>query len=291
MKNNIWAIIEIGSHLTTLMIAKTPKPKVIFTEAQLTGLNLSSAPDEQKYAKLESLLQDYLEKAKSQTDNILIVGTNIARDPAVRPKLQELAYKLNHHDLLVLSGEEEAYFSALATLRAFPRKKNMLIFDIGGGSTEFAVIDEKKITSKFSFPFGGHTVLKKAKHPDKLSKNIRNQLQQIQIEKKHELIGIGKIPQQIYFLANMLKTTQNCHKKKIKTEEIHSTYLRLKALSKTNTGSDEMELMHAGVFLTKLFVDFFEATHITISDKGVAFGLLCQDKTELEKMIEGKTDE
>lgn len=291
MKNNVWAIIEIGSHLTTLTIAKTPKPKIIFSEQQLTGLNMGSDTDGQKYAKLEALLQDYVDKAKSQTENMLIVGTNIARKQSVKPKLKEMVHRLISNDLIILSGEEEAYFNAVATLRAFPHKKNMLTFDIGGGSTEFAVIDDRNITAKYSFEFGGYTVLGKKPNLNKISKDIQNKLKQIQSSTKHELIGIGKIPQQIYFLANMLKTTSSCHKKKIKAEELNSTYLRLKALSGVKSGTEEMELMHAGVFLTKQIVDFFQVSRLIISNKGIAFGMLCQDNVQLKKLIGGKVDE
>lgn len=53
----------------------------------------------------------------------------------------------------LLSEEEEAYFGYLAVVYSMDLPSAVTI-DIGGGSTEITLYDNKKLQHFFSFPFG-----------------------------------------------------------------------------------------------------------------------------------------
>ena len=59
--------------------------------------------------------------------------------------------KLN---IKVIDGAKEAYFGAIACANLLPKQFNAMSIDIGGGSTEFALIDSNNVTNTISLNLG-----------------------------------------------------------------------------------------------------------------------------------------
>jgi exopolyphosphatase/guanosine-5'-triphosphate,3'-diphosphate pyrophosphatase len=100
-------------------------------------------------------LSDFLTITKSfQVRKILCVATSALRDaPNKQLFIQRVRHKLKLN-IKVISGEKEAYFGAIACANLLPKQKSALSIDIGGGSTEFAFINESDVTHTLSLKLG-----------------------------------------------------------------------------------------------------------------------------------------
>jgi len=113
--------------------------------------NLQAIPMQRAYDALENFLSiaDSLSVRKT-----LCVATSALRDA---PNKQEFIHKVRAQlklHIKVIDGAKEAYFGALACTNLLPKLQTSLSIDIGGGSTEFALIDANKITHTISLNLG-----------------------------------------------------------------------------------------------------------------------------------------
>jgi exopolyphosphatase/guanosine-5'-triphosphate,3'-diphosphate pyrophosphatase len=141
-------------------------------------------------------LHDFMQIANSfKTRKILCVATSALRDA---PNRQEFIQKVRNRlglNIKVISGEKEAYFGAIACANLLPQQSAALSIDIGGGSTEFAFINQKDVTNTLSLKLG--TVRIKELFFDKDNINgaieyIDSQLNKLpDTSKLSNLIGIG----------------------------------------------------------------------------------------------------
>jgi exopolyphosphatase/guanosine-5'-triphosphate,3'-diphosphate pyrophosphatase len=100
-------------------------------------------------------LHDFLSIADSfKVRKILCVATSALRDA---PNKQEFILRVRHDlklNIKTISGEKEAYFGAIACANLLPKQKSALSIDIGGGSTEFAFINENNVSNTISLKLG-----------------------------------------------------------------------------------------------------------------------------------------
>jgi len=123
----------------TLTILKTMSHKVQLAE----GLHQSGKLSKAARQRGIDALQDFQEElVKYPVDHFCAVGTNALRQASNADKLIQEANKLGF-PINVISGEEEAFYIYQGIQAYLPMSsKPRLVFDIGGGSTEFAVGDD-----------------------------------------------------------------------------------------------------------------------------------------------------
>ena len=98
-------------------------------------------------------LKDFLWIAKlHKARKILCVATSAVRDAPNKAEFLKLARNIGLK-IKVISGEQEAYFGALSASNLLPYNSGITI-DIGGGSTECALIENQKIIDKISLNIG-----------------------------------------------------------------------------------------------------------------------------------------
>ena len=157
------AVIDIGSNSVRLVVyEKTSrfafhllyetKSKVrISQDAYKNSGNLQEVPMQRTF----DALSDFLSIISSlKVRKTLCVATSALRDAPnqkdfiirVRDKL-----KLN---IKVIDGEKEAYFGAIACANLLPKQDNALSIDIGGGSTEFSLVQNATVSKTISLELG-----------------------------------------------------------------------------------------------------------------------------------------
>jgi len=157
------AIIDIGSNSIRMVVyEKTSryafhllheeKSKVrISQDAYMHNGELQEVPMQRTF----DALHDFLEISHSfHVRKILCVATSALRDA---PNRQEFLLRVKNRlklNIKIISGEKEAYFGAIACANLLPKQKNALSIDIGGGSTEFAFINEANVTNTMSLKLG-----------------------------------------------------------------------------------------------------------------------------------------
>lgn len=194
------AIIDIGSNTIRL---------VIYSYSKKAGLHEIS--NVKKVARLRKYIQrdgNMSEEGIEKLKNTLISFKHILEDFDVA-KMKVVATAAirqakNNEEILLrmeqetgikielLSEEEEAYFGYLAVVYSmdFP---SAVTIDIGGGSTEITLYDNKKLQHFFSFPFGTVSLKQSFVSGDKINEKEKTRLYQY-VKKQFESLGwIGQV--------------------------------------------------------------------------------------------------
>ena len=197
------AVIDIGSNSIRMVVYERTsryafhllheeKSKVRLSEnAYKYDGNLQDISMQRTFDALANFLQI---SESFKVRKLLCVATSALRDaPNKKVFLTKIKEKLKL-DIKVISGEQEAYYGAIACANLLPKQKNALSIDIGGGSTEFSVIDEDNVSQTISLKLG--TVRLKELYFDNDDMHgaieyIDNELDKLQNKQLDTLIGIG----------------------------------------------------------------------------------------------------
>ena len=158
----ITTIIDIGSNSMRMVVFKKTsrfgfhlinesKSKVKISEGcyENNG-NLQELPMDRAFDTLKSFLS-IASNLKSR--KIICVATSALRDAPNKKQFISKVSKGLKLNIKVIDGQKEAYYGGVATLNLLPNK-DFITIDIGGGSTEFAVIKDGKIITTVSLNIG-----------------------------------------------------------------------------------------------------------------------------------------
>jgi exopolyphosphatase/guanosine-5'-triphosphate,3'-diphosphate pyrophosphatase len=157
------AVIDIGSNSVRLVIyEKTSrfafhllnesKSRVRLSEhAYQNNGNLQELPMQRTI----DTLKDFLSIISSyKARKTLCVATSALRDAPNKKEFLQRVKKELQLNIKVITGEKEAYYGAIACANLLPPQKDALSIDIGGGSTELALINDKDVTNTISLNLG-----------------------------------------------------------------------------------------------------------------------------------------
>ena len=277
------AIFEKTSHFGFHLLYET-KSKVRISESTYEN-NGFLQPEPMQRAI--NALQDFLWIAKlHKARKIICVATSALRDAPNKNIFLQEARKIGLN-IKVISGEEEAYFGALAALNLLPYKEGITI-DIGGGSTECALIQNHKIIDKISLNLG--TIRLKELFFDKDDYQGAHAFVLANLNtlpnhfKNPKIFGIGgtaralskAIQKQINYPLNTLHAFEYPFKdycsffKTIYTSE-------QKDLLKLNIKEERLDSIQGGALIFHLALNLFEAKTIVTSGVGVREGVFLHD--------------
>jgi len=158
-----YAAIDVGTNTVRLLVADADRDgtyRAVFQEQVITRLGerlqetgtLSHMAVDRTILALQRFAQTSKEH---RVQEIFAVATSAAREAKNRAEFLDRARREAGIDLVVISGEVEATLTALGVSHALgPDWCNMLILDIGGGSTEFTTFEQGKVTGSVSLPIG-----------------------------------------------------------------------------------------------------------------------------------------
>ncbi|MGC8588634.1 MAG: Ppx/GppA phosphatase family protein [Hydrogenobaculum sp.] len=156
---NIVAAIDIGSYSIRLGIAKTEPFEVLFEKGNIvelgTGVKETGFIKEEKIKEAIETLKDFKSIIDNyQASSIVAVGTEALRKAKNKDEFIKRAKEEAGIDVKIISGEEEGELSFKASAFSLGLKKDIVVIDQGGGSTEFVYGKGSKIVSVNSLPFG-----------------------------------------------------------------------------------------------------------------------------------------
>ncbi|MDD5373642.1 MAG: Ppx/GppA phosphatase family protein [Sulfurimonas sp.] len=197
------AVIDIGSNSVRMVVyEKSSRFAFHILHEAKSRVRLS----EHAYQNNGVLQETPMQRAFDALDNFssiisslkarktLCVATSALRDA---PNKKDFINRVKNSlgiQIKVIDGEREAYLGAIACANLLPEQKNALSIDIGGGSTEFSLVNNKEISLNISLNLG--TVRLKELFFDKndiegAKKYIDSQLAQLQNINPQTIIGIG----------------------------------------------------------------------------------------------------
>ena len=152
-------IIDIGSNSVRLVVysGRHRAPSPIFNEKVMAGLGAglreTGRLDEENQQRALAALERYRLLLKHmRVRQVQVVATAAVRDARNGPQFVRKVERIGL-PCEVISAQEEAHFSALGVLSAFPRADG-IVGDLGGGSLELIEIANGEALGGISLPLG-----------------------------------------------------------------------------------------------------------------------------------------
>jgi len=154
------SIIDIGSNSIRLVIYEgiARSPTVLFNEKMLAGLGRGIVttgmldPDGVRRA-VEEFRRFRALSEQARARSLHVIATAAAREAKNGPEFIHRAEEILGTRIRVLTGREEAYYSALGVISAFEGADG-IVGDLGGGSLEMVDIAGKQIGDGITLPLG-----------------------------------------------------------------------------------------------------------------------------------------
>ncbi|MGL6053611.1 MAG: exopolyphosphatase, partial [Aeromonas salmonicida] len=158
MDNSLYAAVDLGSNSFHMVIARLNEGRMQIVDRIKERVRLAEGMDEQRRMSVEAMgrgldcLVLFAERLTNiKPDHIRIAGTyTLRRASNAREFVREAATVLNH-PIEIISGQEEARLIYQGVAHTQHIEGQVLVVDIGGGSTELIIgegFDSKALTSR-----------------------------------------------------------------------------------------------------------------------------------------------
>lgn len=168
------AVIDIGTNSVKLLVAQVTSGNVVPFHENSEQTRLGAGFYETHRLSTEAIqataraVREFIAKAqKYSPESIHVLATSAARDALNQAELVAAIREVAGRELSVISGDQEAdwAFAGVASDAELSHRA-LLVMDIGGGSTEFAIgVSGKRIAGK-SFQLGSVRLLEKFRPSD-----------------------------------------------------------------------------------------------------------------------------
>ena len=290
----ITTIIDIGSNSMRMVVFKKTsrfafhlinesKSKVKISEnSYANNGNLQEIPMQRAFDALESFLK-IASNLKSR--KILCVATSALRDAPNKKQFISKVSKELKLNIKVIDGVKEAYYGGVSALN-LTADDNFTTLDIGGGSTEFAFINDGKILDTVSLKIG--TVRIKELFIDKndldgAKEYIFSQLSNIN-KSLETIVGLGGTARALSRIIldkdnYPLETLHGFKYDVSKNKQFFNNIINAKSnkeLKQLGVQKDRYDTIGVGTFIFKTILDYFNVQKVITSSAGVREGVyLC----------------
>ncbi len=298
------AFIDVGTNTILCLIAEirdTGRFRILADLAEIA--RLGQGVDGTRQISLEgeqrslAALRRYRDQCKDLgVDEIVAVGTSALRDAANSAAVRDRIRAELGIDIRVISGAEEAAYAFLAAQRGLSLiGKEILVIDIGGGSTELIRGNENGVERALSIDLGSVRLTERFLHADPVSRaEVAQMHQAIDRELAHlpeQELSKDAAPTMVGIAATF--TTLVAMQKKLACyshSEVHGSVLTLdevrRQLGRLQRKSiaerrriiglepPRADVIFAGACLVERIMMHCGAERVIVSDQGVRYGLL-----------------
>lgn len=153
--------IDIGTNSMRLLVADVQDKKLVSREKYINTTRIGQGVDENGYITDEAMernitaLYEFSQMCKEKgCEKVRCMGTSALRDAVNRDVFIEKAREKSGIKVEVIAGEKEAELGFRGVLTGASAEGNLLILDIGGGSTEFIFGNNDGIIKSVSIDIG-----------------------------------------------------------------------------------------------------------------------------------------
>jgi len=201
----IIAALDIGSNSIHLVVVETDHEKpfrVVASAKEAVRLGRSAARDQKLSAAAMDRAIDCLKRFRRVAEShgareLIAVATSAVREAANRDQFLTRAAEEARIDIDMLSGIEEARLIALAVSVRHKQsnRQQALVIDIGGGSTELAVMKNGEPTTLISFKLGAVRLTEQYVKSDPIGekqlRRLRSELREVIAHRAPEIEATG----------------------------------------------------------------------------------------------------
>ena len=299
-----FAFIDIGTNTILCLIAELKNDgsfDVLDDLAEITrlgqGVHQTGRISPEGEERSLKVLQRYLERCKRlNVEEIIAVGTSALRDARNSAEVRARFKEQLGLDVRVISGDEEAAYSFLAVQKGLPlNRRELLVVNVGGGSTEFIRGNAAGVVEAISINVGSVRLTEQFLHSDPVQTEECEKMV-VAIEKE-----LARLPDQWLKDSSILTlvgiagtfTTLSAVEKKLVCYthgEVHGSRLTLSevrrqvALFQGKTIAERKaipglepkraDVILAGACLIERIMTLFHSERVIVSDQGVRYGLL-----------------
>ena len=300
------AVVDVGTYSTRLLISAVHKKNTleetlnsiedVFSVGRITALGRrlkeTGYLQEEAINEVLSTLKEYVLISKEyKVQEIIGYATQACREAKNGQELLEKIKQLGIN-IKLITGEEEAYLSFLATAYGIKPENDFVVIDQGGGSTEFVYGKKNsgyRMEKSVSFPFGIVTLTERFIKSDPPKKEelqemrgfITDHLKKIKdYGEGKQFIGLGgtittlvALEKHIFPYVSSKVHGQTLSKKSIKywLEKLSSMTLEERR-SIPAIEDKRAEAIVSGIVIFDTALEFFGKDSITVSDWGLRHG-------------------
>ena len=294
------AIIDIGSNSIKFFVGELAADRTIKTVLDTNdiarlgeGLDSTGAISPEAMERNVASVAAFAKQAKELgADRIVSVGTMALRKASNSAEFVEKVKKTCGIEVQIIPGEEEARLSYLAILSGLPLEKDadLVVFDTGGGSTEFIYGKGTQMVKRFSVNLGAVRITENYLKADPVSP-ADVQAAIAQIDKEFKEAGVNGKPAQLVGMGGTVTSMGAVKHKMVKydpsviqgsrltkkdiEEQIEEYSKRTVEQRKELPGLQpkRADVILAGACILKVITDRLGADGLTISDRGLRHGL------------------
>ncbi|GAB7027159.1 Ppx/GppA phosphatase family protein [Geotalea toluenoxydans] len=296
------ASIDLGTNTARLLIGfkedeHTIRP--VLLKRQITrlggGFTRESGISPEAEARSLAAMQEFAgEIRRHNVGKIRAVATSAVRDAANGAEFCRKVLDETGIQLQVISGEQEALFTLRGVLAGLDNKKGkFLVFDVGGGSTEYTLAEGSLPIFTRSLPLGVVRLTEGKSGPEAMTEKIRRELAALGGEMNRSAVDlggtilVGTAGTATTLAAIHMEMTDydyrrvNNHTMTLADiEKIHARLLPLSPEERLKVKGLEKgreDLIVAGTLITINTMKHFGFNSLKISDFGQLEGLLLED--------------
>jgi len=289
---HIFSIIDVGTNSILLLIADKNNDKLVILhrDAQTSSLGKgmkNGLLTDEGIEKAKTILEEYIKiSRKYAVEKIIITGTSASREAkniSVLSHWLKNQYELPYH---VLSEEQELYYDYLANKHEFEKFKNLIIFDIGGGSTEFIIVGDSNMTYSASLKMGVRRLNNLFESDEEKYSFCEDVLSQSNIRKhvpsSYKVVGVGGTVTNLVAVKQGLKTwiSEKVHKQILTLDDVlyfkdlwkKLSYEEIEKLIPFDPHRSDVLL--SGTILLESIFSYLGFKDMFVSDYGLQFGIL-----------------
>ena len=298
--------IDIGTNSMRLLIADYKDNKIENRKKYVNTTRIGQGVDKEGYITKEAMdrnleaLKEFANKCKEEKCNyIYCMGTSALRDSKNGQEFVDKAKELTNIDVKIICGEEESNLGFMGVLEGTDgdKKEDILVIDIGGGSTEFIVGNEEGISFCESENVGALRMTEKFITTDPISNEDFNSMEKFieetissTIDKLNtmnigKLVGIGGTITSLSAINQQLEvySMEKIHNSVVTKKDLEKILQNLKVMTlndkKTLKGLQpkRADIITAGVKILDIIMEKLEFDKIMISEYDNLEGLMCQN--------------
>ena len=311
-KNNfLRASIDIGTNSCRLLIAEVQRnnENIIFKKEiykDLEIVKLGEDVNKNKFLKEEAIertlrclkkYKEIIDKYSIEEKSIICFATSATRDANNRDYFIKKVYDETKIKINCISGDKEAYINFKGVVSSFDKnfKENILVFDIGGGSTEFTLGNINGIKKEISLNIGSVRITEKffldngiynycEENRIKAKEWIKENLKQLEDFKNENftLIGVaGTTTTQVSVKEKMeVYDSEKIHLSNLTSKEINDNLdLFIKNINKQEIkGLDpkRKDVIIGGTIILKEILEYFEKDFVIVSENDNLIGAILE---------------
>ena len=294
--------IDIGTNSMRLLIADYNNGKIENRKKYVNTTRIGQGVDKEGYIREEVLqrninaLEEFANICKvEECQAIYCMGTSALRDSKNGNVFVDRAKQKTNINVEIISGNEESNLGFMGVLEGLDTDEQILVIDIGGGSTEFIVGDIEGIKFANSENVGALRMTEKFLAKDPIDTNefssmsnfiygeIKDTIDYIKSKQIKKIVGIGGTITSLSAMNQELEvySMEKIHNSEVSIKNIKDILQNLKQMTlndkKTLKGlqSKRADIITAGVEILNIIMENLEIEKIIVSEYDNLEGLMC----------------